>query len=372
MSFFSGKKIFLLGFILVLLVAIPLTVYFVQQQQEVRTRAQKSTTLSFTPSSASTTVGKTVSLDISMNPGQNQVSFAKLHITYDASKLATSSSGASCGDAICPNSSAFPSVLEGPVYSDGSINITLSVGADPTKVVQTTTKVATVTFEALSQTDQAATQVLFGNQTQVLSAAAADQASENVLSTTNPALITIGAGIAPTTAATTPTPTTRIGAQTTPGPNKPPICTSLTVDRAATGSAPFSIAFTANGNDPDGTIQKVTFNFGDGPVQDVLQAGGIGTNSVSVQISHTYNNPGTFQASAVLTDSGGATSNPTACTQTIAVAAATPTVPVGGQAPTNSPTPTPTIIPGPGDTLIGIGALGLILTVVGGLLFFAL
>src|SRR3954471_10323760 len=130
---FSGKKIFLGGFIAVLLVGIPLTVYLLQQQQEVRSHAEKSTNVSFSPDSSQTTplqknVGDVIPLDITINPGKNLVSFVKLEIQYDPEKLATDSA-----NAFQANNVVFPSILEGPVYSAGKISVTLSVGPDPTK-----------------------------------------------------------------------------------------------------------------------------------------------------------------------------------------------------------------------------------------------
>lgn len=356
---FAGKKILLLGLIVVLLAAIPLTVYFVQRQQETRTQAQKSTTLSFAPPTVSASQDEKFNLDVSMNPGQNLVSFVKLDISYDSTKVATSSAGSTCGDAICPNTTAFPSILEGPIYTPGKISLTLSVGADPTKVIQTTTKVATLTLSGKATTGTSASQVLFGNETQVLSTASSDQASENVLSTTAPAAITITAAEITPTPSLDPTPTSTASAENAPN------CTALNTDRDPTGAPPLTLSFTANGDDSDGTIQKVTFNFGDGPVQDVLQGGGIGSPSASVQIAHTYTNAGTYQASAIFTDDENATSNPGPCTKTVLVQNA------------ETPTPTPqtpiTITPtGPGDVVVGIGVLGVIFSILGAVLFLAL
>src|SRR5207249_2993580 len=159
-----------------------------------------------------------------------------------------------------------------------------------------------------------------------------DQASENVLSSASPAYIVIGgsADITPTNGSgptntpvpiptsiptATPDVTATPGPSTivtdTPGPtngltgtrsptgtgggNQPPVCNNLASDRETTGTALFSITDTANGTDSDGTISKVTFNFGDGQVNDVTQAGSIGSNSVNVQIAHTYNTDGSYQ-----------------------------------------------------------------------------
>lgn len=385
MNFFEGKKLILVGIIVVLLAAIPLTVYFLQQSQETRSRAQKATTLYFsTPGQLTSTaslqknVGDTVPLDIVMDPGTNQVSFVKMTISYDATKLSTESGG------IKQNDATFPSVLEGPVYTDGTISMTLSIGADPTKIVQTPSKIATLTFKAKAVTNSTPTSVKFiDGETQVLSVASSDEPSENVLASTRPISIAIAAGSG-ATPSSSPSPTTSAVPTTPQIANTNPACSSLTLDRAPSGTAPFAISFTANGTDADGTISKVTFNFGDGPVQDVTQSGGVGTKNVSAQISHTYTNPGTYQASALLTDNRGGVSSNT-CTQSITVTAK-PTSPAGAggtpgtnpQNPAATTAPTtagvqPTLAaPGASDTMLQIGVIGTILSIIGALTFFAL
>ena len=398
----NGKKLFLIGFIVVLLIGIPLTVYLLQQQQNISSHAQASSNLAFSPDSTSAApiqknVGDSIPLDVSLDPGKNLVGFVKLVIQYDPSVLATASA-----NAFTVNPNALPSVLEGPVYSPGQIAVTLSAGADPTKVIQTKTTLATITFKALKNTPPGTpTLVTYTTNTQIMSSGPNDQAAENVLSSAAPATIAIGGATpseaippsptpsgmvsgapsvaptaAPTTAAPTAVPTIAPSIPATSGTptnNVPPTCTSLTVDRATTGNAPFSLTFTANGNDTDGTISKVSFNFGDGQVSDVTQAGGIGTASVNVQASHTYNNPGNFTAYAVLTDNGGAlstnsSSSSASCSQTITVNAAS------GSASTGSTTnPSPTMPPtGSTGLAIGIGLGAMLLVVGGGLLFFIL
>jgi len=383
-SLLSPKKLILIGFIVVLLIAIPLTVYLVQKQQEIRSKAAPSTILSLTPESTTVQVGQTVNFDIMMDPGNNQVSFVKLGIIYDPTKLEVTTNG------FVPNSSAFPTILQEPVYESGSISAALSVGADPTKTIQTVTKIATVTFKALEQTQPGIpTQITFSNQTEVLSIAGGDVFNENVLSTTKPASVIITAGeTIPTPTPTqggnpspTPTPTSTSTPTPTPTPtlvptpttvvvqpsNQVPACAGLTLDKAATGTAPYALIFTVVGADPDGTINKVTFNFGDGVTQDETQTGGIGTNSVNVSASHTYNNPGTFTATATITDNEGAVSDTSSCSQTITVNSAIAVVPttpppvVATQIPTVPPT-------GPAGTILGIGAIGIILTIIGGTL----
>lgn len=401
----NGKKLFLIGFIVVLLVGIPLTIYVLQQQTNTQQHAQASTNLAFTPDSSaaspiSKNVGDSIPLQVSVDPGKNLVSFVKIEIQYDPTVLATASA-----NAFQANTNAFPSVLEGPIYSPGKIAVTLSVGPDPTKAIQQKVTAATITFTALKATPPGTpTLVSYTSNTQVLSIGSSDQASENVLSSATPATITIGGSsnipsgtptptvpvspspsAAPTTApsispteaptpTTSPTPTTAPSG--VPASDQPPVCSSLTADRATTGEAPYSITFTANGSDSDGTVSKVSFNFGDGQVSDVTQAGGIGTASVNVQASHTYNNPGTYQATAILTDNGGALSTNSSsssanCSQTITVNAASGTG--GGTTTIVTSNPTPTM-PATGSTSlsIGIGLGAALLVIGGGLLFFIL
>jgi hypothetical protein len=360
MSLPSGKKLLLFGFIAVLLVVIPLTVYLVQQQQKTRSGAAPSTTLGFNPASKTAAVDDTINLDVMMNPGTNQVSFVKLIINYDATKLATAAAGAAIcpqkpDDALCPNVIAFPSVLQGPIYGPGTISVTLSIGGSPQNIVQASTKIASLSFKALSPTDPGTTQITIDSQQgQVLSIASTDQFNENVLSSVSPATITITGAVA----SPTPVPTATPNAQA-------PICESLTLSGAATGTAPYSLTFTATGTSSASTISKVTFNFGDSAVQDVPQSGG--PSSVSVQVSHTYNSGGTFVASSSLTDALGNVSSTTTCTQTITVSA-TPTSTAIAQA-----TPVPPLPPtGPDAKILTIGAIGTILSVLGILLLFAL
>ena len=221
MSIFSSyKKIFLLGFIIVILIAIPLSVYIAQQRQRTVSKAAKSTVLSFEPLEPTVKVGETLVLNVMLDPGSgstaNQVSFVKLSISFDPEKFTT------VADSLKPNPASpntLTSVLEDPVYELGNASISLSIGADPTRVVTAKTKIAILQLKALSATDinNPKTSVVFdpAPNTQVLSIASSDQTSENVLSSTLPANVTINpaSSTSPTPAGvsapaiSTPTPT---------------------------------------------------------------------------------------------------------------------------------------------------------------------
>ena len=375
MSLFSGKKIFLLGFIIVLLFAIPLTVFLTQKSQQVTSQAAPATTLILTPPTQPASIGDIVKVDVTMDPGTNQVSFVKLTVKYDETKFSIDQSNGFTWNKVAFGDTA----LQGPTYTTGNVSITLSVGSDLTKIISASTKIATINLKAIAGTNGATTSIeVVRTQTQVLSVGAKDQANEDVLvpGQPTPATVTIKGGSSATTST-----------------NKDPICSGLVLDRSATGAAPYSLTLTATGKDDDGTITKVSFAFGNGKIGDVTQAGGIGTNKVNAQISHTYQNAGTYTASAVLTDNQNSTSATTTCTTTITVtggtsAGGTSAGSTGGSggvvvAPTAIPTvaptvaettpiltvtPPPPLVVGPGDKIVGIGAMGIMLSILGALL----
>jgi hypothetical protein len=88
---------------------------------------------------------------------------------------------------------------------------------------------------------------------------------------------------------------------------------------------------------PCATISSYTFNFGDGSAP---------VSQSAPTIQHTYNVPGTYVASLVVTDSRGTASNNPAEVTIVATAPPTPT-PSPTPTPTPSPTPTPTPRPAP-------------------------
>jgi PKD repeat protein len=131
----------------------------------------------------------------------------------------------------------------------------------------------------------------------------------------------------------------------------------LTTDVATNGFTPYTISFTATGSDTDGTISKISFNFGD-TAQDLTTGGGIGTSSVSAQMMHVYVTPGIYTAYALLTDStNDVSAQQTNCTQTITIAAS--------QSAEITSTPVPT---GDNKAIFSFGALGIIITIIGGAL----
>jgi hypothetical protein len=160
-------------------------------QQTLNQGGQKSTVLSFVPSSSDSApmaknVGDIIPLQIMIDPGQNLVSFVKVDIVYDPTKLAPVKPEAFQAEG------ALSSILDGPLYTRGKISVTMSIGADPTRALSKPATAATVTFKALAPTRAGeTTQVTIGEATNILSLASKDNASENVLSSATPAVLTI-------------------------------------------------------------------------------------------------------------------------------------------------------------------------------------
>jgi hypothetical protein len=193
----KNKKILLLAFVGLLLITIPLTLFLTQKKQETRTRANASTTLSFTPDSTATPIqkkiGDPISIDIMVTPGTNLVTFVRFQVKFDTTKLTLADT-----NPFVPNTAAFPTTIEGPIASTNMLAASISVGSDPTKAIQTTTKLGTLNLKAIGATGSTPTQVIFTALSEALSAGANEQAAENILSTTIPANITINDNGSPT------------------------------------------------------------------------------------------------------------------------------------------------------------------------------
>jgi len=411
----SIKKLLLLGFLFVVLLVIPLTVYLVQQQQENRTQATKNTTMSFTPSSATAQVGEDVSFDVMLVPGNNQVNFVKLVIKYDPTKLkATNTSFV-----VDPNSNL--SVLQGPVVGTDTISVALSVGSDPTKVIQADTKIGTLTFNVIDGPAENS-QIIFDTATEVSSINGSnnDAFNENVFLSGSPASVTITDGTGGTTDPEI-SPEPSIG-QTSGGTNVAPICNNLTPSDSLTGEAPYDLSFVVNGSDSDGVIRSFKFTFEPNEIITISSTSAEAKSIATVTSPiHTYETAGSFTASVVLTDDLGGTGSSVACSKSITITAAddsggaTTTTTSNNTTNTNTSTtstndegtdeddsdnsdiaqtsddtdttesdsfadasetsevsPSPMPATGPSQTIMGFGALGGILVLIGTLLFFAL
>jgi hypothetical protein len=171
------------------LLILPIILFSAYQTQELRGKAETGTTLYFSPTSSKASpvikaIGEAFYLDLMLNPGKNLVSFMKVDIRYDSSVLSLSPE-----NQLVVNDVVFPQILEGPVYTDGRIQIVLSVGQDYTKAISTEIRALTLNFVAKSRTSR--TSVDIGNNTAVYSVGSADFSEENVFSSYTPGYLKI-------------------------------------------------------------------------------------------------------------------------------------------------------------------------------------
>lgn len=222
MSFFSRNKLLavVIVYLIVVLVALPLTLINLRQQQTSQSSAAASTTLSFSPATIQKDSGDTFPLDIMIDPGQNAVSFITLDIGFDPSKVTLADTNPFQVNTL------LLSVVEGPVIEPGRLRVKVAIGSDATKAITTLTKVGSLSFVAVAPTGGNASLVEHGPASYVLSIATDDNATDNVLATKNSASITIG-GIGPTTDPNA-TPT-GIGGPTGTPPTFPPTIPPTTV-----------------------------------------------------------------------------------------------------------------------------------------------
>jgi hypothetical protein len=380
------NKYFILGNIALLLAAIPLTLLFISRQQDVRSRAAPTTRITFAPTTL-TFEGEQCteqSIAVNLDPGDNIVSTVELFLTYDATKFNIS---------IAPNENVFPppnGILRGPTISNGQASVVMTIGSNVTNAIQAPVDIATITIVPISSTDEGPANIsIDSSKTRVFSLSDTDADTENVFLSGGQAAISVNAscieGSSEEEPSPTPTPTGGIGgggsltptatpsASPTLGANQSPVCSTITTSPSNSGNAPFVMTLSAQGTDSDGTISKATFNFGDNTIQDVLE--GLGTAAVTTQLAHTYQTVGSYSASVVFTDNGGAVSSSCTTTITVLSGTSTPTPTASGSAgiqPTATATPTPTIENpgGIGTTIAVIG--GLLLVILGGLALIAL
>ncbi len=244
------KTPIIMATLLVILAAIPAAFFLAQTPQNVRSKAAASSTLYYMPASSPASpiqksMNTDVALDVMLNPGTNMASLVKLEMNYDPNYFTPAT------NPFVVNSAAFPTTVEGPVALTGKVVISVSIGSDSTKAVKTVTKVGTLYLKTRSLVTNGSPAVItFGPNSQVFSVAAQDQATENVLSTTNPAYISILGLPTPTPTPTrvptaTPLPT-RIPTPTmtpTPLPTETPIPQATLID--------LSIALHGIGNSGD-------------------------------------------------------------------------------------------------------------------------
>jgi len=321
----SVKKLLLISALIIIALAVPLTIYIVQKQQETRSHATASTTVSLTPSSVTKNVGDTMDFNIELDPGSNLVFAVTIDIAYDPTKLEPANGTQS----LTIPTSVFPQVSDVAITS-GHILITASSPPGTTSYVISQPKtIGKVSMKAVAGTGSTPTKLEFGPKTDARSTSGSftgssdDSAGENVIASKVPALITV------------------LGDTTTLSPTTEPADTPI-----PTATLPPAATLTPTKPAPTATLPPVN-----------------ATNTPTVTPGQTANNP---TATPSPTSGGLLAQGPTS----------TPTNSSGNVNSNNAfttNTPTPTIdATGPGLTYVTVGVILGLLTLVGSILFFAL
>lgn len=180
------RKISFVFVFLLLLAAVPVTVFLVGQQQELRKKAAPATTLSLLPSQITAKAGDEFTVEVNIDTGSNQVIVIELHAVFDPTKLEA---------VTITNSSLAPNIIIAGVVDQSEASIT--VGTSDTKTpIKGTGTVASIRFKAKAKTDTPIS-VRLGPNTFV---AALTEKSSNVLTGTTPATVTITGGTGSDTA----------------------------------------------------------------------------------------------------------------------------------------------------------------------------
>jgi plastocyanin len=313
------KKILLIIAFLLILVAIPATVFLVKQRQEIRQKAEAATSLYFEPATINKNVGDEFTVNVMADTGVNSIAASEVHVSFNAQYLQALS--IQQGDFL-------PNVFVSGTVENGSASIT--VASSPTDPKNGIGKLAVITFKALANTSTP-TAIQFASTTQI---SAADDPGNNVLKSTQAAQVTIGsAGAAsPTpTPATTPQPSPSGGATPRPSPSPSGGATPRPTPSATPGAN--TIVISNSGFQPINlTIHvndRVTWTNNDTIAHtttsntNVWDSGNIPSGQ---SFSYTFTSPGTFPYHCTIHPS---------MTGTITVLAGTG----GGASPSPSPSP---------------------------------
>ena len=135
------KKVFLYISIGIIIIAIPISIFLVGKEKDIRARAAPATTLSLTPATVTEKAGDEFDIDVTIDPATNQVTVLQLTLVYDPTKL----------EALTfKNGPLTPSILISQKI-DPSGKAVIKVGAaSTTNPITTTGTVAVIHMKALA------------------------------------------------------------------------------------------------------------------------------------------------------------------------------------------------------------------------------
>jgi hypothetical protein len=209
------KKILFIVTGIIIFISVPIIVFFVGQQQELRNKAAPATTLSIQPNVTSVSVGETVIWKILINTGSNRVSHVKVSLLFDQTKFEAQS---------ITNGTLAPRIMTQGTVGLGTATITVAA-QNGTKPITGQGEIAVLRLKALSGSPTPVT-VQFAPDTSVIDTR---EKPVNVLLSTQPGSITITGGelVTVTTPSVTPIPT-GVSPTLTPTPTSKPLESLLT------------------------------------------------------------------------------------------------------------------------------------------------
>lgn len=229
------KKVIFFVVIVLLLVAIPVTVYFLGKQQDIRSKAAPATTIQFNPQTVTKQVDDSFPLDIKIDTGTNMLASVKIQLVFDATVLEAES---------ITNGPLAPNITASGTVGPGSASITVAAASTTSPITGSGT-IAVVRFKAKAATTVPAT-VRFDSTTY----ASGFEETQNAIISSIPVSITITrpavtAITANTTGQTTPTGTPSITPTLTPSLTPLPTSATGAAETATQSAEPTGAPVTA-------------------------------------------------------------------------------------------------------------------------------
>jgi len=221
------KNILLIITGIVLLIAVPILVFFVGQRQELRNKAAPATTLAIQPNTTTVAVGETVVWKILINTGENRVASVKVSLLFDQTKFEAQS---------ITNSALAPRILTQGTVGAGTATITIAAQSTANPIAGQG-EIAILRLKTLSGSATPVA-VQFAPDTFV---AGIGEDTVNVLTSTQPGSITISGGenlAAAPTLSLTPSPSI---ASPSPSPTSRPL-----ENLVAQPASPSALSFTVD------------------------------------------------------------------------------------------------------------------------------
>lgn len=171
-----------------MLIMLPVAIFISQQPQDSRVAAEDTVILSFSPLSSPTApitnnVGDEFIMNVMLEPKDNNVQRIDFTIKYDPAVVVPSNN-----NPVVVNENYFPVIINGPIFRQGEIAMSLSNDPDISRIISERTKILSLNFRSIAPTDS--TKITIGdNFVYKISLDSPD--GEEVVSTTMPAYLKV-------------------------------------------------------------------------------------------------------------------------------------------------------------------------------------